>query len=158
MLEQTVRGACRTPSAANRPRGLCETVAMSLLDDPHLLRGLLEGLPEALIVADTGGVIRSWNAAAVRLFGHSREEAVGASLELILPERFKAAHDAGFARAVATGELRVGGRVMRTRAVHKGGGKLYVDFSFALLKDAQGQVVAVYATGREAPLPAAAPA
>lgn len=110
---------------------------MRLFDDPDLLRGLLEGLPEALVVADTGGVIRGWNAAAARLFGHSREEAVGASLDLILPERFKPAHDAGFARAVATGELRVGGRVMRTRAVHKSGGKLYVDFSFALLKDAR---------------------
>jgi len=158
MLEQALHGVCRTPSPGEPARGLCETVSMSLLDDPHLLRGLLEGLPEALIVADTGGVIRSWNAAAARLFGHSREEAVGASLDLILPERFKAAHDAGFARAVATGELRVGGRVMRTRAVHKGGGKLYVDFSFALLKDAQGRVVAVYATGREAPPPAAASA
>jgi PAS domain S-box-containing protein len=136
-------------------RGLCETAPMSLPDDPQFLRGLFEALPEALVVADTGGVIRGWNAAAARLFGHSREEAVGASLDLILPERFKAAHDAGFARAVATGELRVGGRVMRTRAVHKGGGKLYVDFSFTLLKDGQGQVVAVFATGREAPPPAA---
>ena len=157
MLEQTLAGVCRTRSPRSMQRGLCETAAMRLFDDPDLLRGLLEGLPEALVVADTGGVIRGWNAAAARLFGHSREEAVGASLDLILPERFKPAHDAGFARAVATGELRVGGRVMRTRAVHKSGGKLYVDFSFALLKDAQGQVVAVYATGREAPpAPAAA--
>ena len=67
-----------------------------------------------------------------------------------MPERFKGAHDAGFARAVASGQLRVGGRVMRTRANHKDGRKLYVDFSFALLKDAGGQVVGVYATARDA--------
>ena len=130
---------------------------MSMLDDPALLRSLLDGLPEALVVTDTQGIIRDWNDAAERLFGHPRSEALGATLDILMPERFKAAHDAGFARAVATGELRVGGRVMRTRAVHKSGGKLYVDFSFALLKDARGQVVAVYATGREAPpAPAAA--
>ncbi|HEY0822252.1 MAG TPA: PAS domain S-box protein [Ramlibacter sp.] len=123
---------------------------MSLLDDPALLRSLLAGLPEALIVTDTQGCIREWNDAAERLFGFPRGEALGASLDILVPERFRAAHDAGFARAVATGDLRVDGRVMRTRATHKDGRKLYVDFSFALLKDAQGQVVGVYATGRDA--------
>ena len=123
---------------------------MNILEDHELLRSLLDGLPEALVVADVQGVIRYWNDAALRLFGHSREEAIGAGLDLIVPERFKATNDAGFARAVATGQLRVGGRVLRTRANHKDGRKLYVDFSFALLKDASGQVVAVYATGRDA--------
>ena len=123
---------------------------MSLLEDPVLVRSLLAGLPEALIVTDTQGLIRYWNDAAERLFGFPRGEALGASLDILMPARFKAAHDAGFARAVRTGELRVGGRVMRTRATHRDGRKLYVDFSFALLKDAQGQVVGVYATGRDA--------
>ena len=123
---------------------------MSLLDDPQVLRSLVAGLPEALVVADPQGVIRYWNGAAERLFGHAHEEAVGASLDLLVPERFKGAHDAGFARAVASGQLRMGGRVMRTRANHKDGRKLYVDFSFALLKDAGGQVVGVYATARDA--------
>jgi len=123
---------------------------MSLLDDPQVLRSLVAGLPEALVVADPQGVIRYWNGAAERLFGHAHEEAVGASLDLLVPERFKGAHDAGFARAVASGQLRMGGRVMRTRANHKDRRKLYVDFSFALLKDASGQVVGVYATARDA--------
>jgi PAS domain S-box-containing protein len=123
---------------------------MSLVDDPQVLRSLVDGLPEALVVADPQGVIRYWNGAAERLFGHGQEAALGASLDLLVPERFKGAHDAGFARAVASGQLRVGGRVMRTRANHKDGRKLYVDFSFALLKDAGGQVVGVYATARDA--------
>jgi PAS domain S-box-containing protein len=123
---------------------------MNILEDNELLRSLLDGLPEALVVTDVQGVIRYWNDAARRLFGHDREEAIGAGLDLIVPERFKATHDAGFARAVASGQRRVGGRVLRTRANHQDGRKLYVDFSFALLKDASGQVVAVYATGRDA--------
>ena len=123
---------------------------MSLMDAPDLQRAILQALPEALIVADPQGVIRFWNAAAERLFGHAAGEAVGGSLDLILPERFKAAHDAGFARAVATGELRVGGRVLRTRAQPRDGRKLYVDFCFALLKDPGGQVIGVLATARDA--------
>jgi PAS domain S-box-containing protein len=119
--------------------------------DPQLLHGLLQQLPEALVVTDLQGTIRLWNTAAERLFGFSAQEALGGSLDIIIPERFKAAHDAGFARAVASGHLRVGGRVMRTRAKHKEEGrKLYVDFSFALLQDPQGKVLGVFATGRDA--------
>lgn len=153
MLARAPRDGCRTaaPRASIQAAApLCETGPMSFLDDPALLRSLLDGLPEALIVSDTHGLIRDWNRAAEALFGHARDEALGASLDILMPQRFKAAHDAGFARAVATGELRVGGRVMRTRATHKDGRKLYVDFSFALLKDAQGRVVGVYATARDA--------
>lgn len=116
----------------------------------ELLPRLVQALPEALVVADPQGRIRLWNPAAERLFGYTADEVLGADLDLLVPERFRRAHDTGFARAVASGELRVGGRVMRTRAQPKDGRKLYVDFSFALVKDAAGQVVAVVATGRDA--------
>ena len=122
----------------------------STLDDAGLLRALLESLPDALVVADTGGTIRFWNAAAERLFGHGPAEAVGQNLNLLIPERFRPAHDAGFTRAVATGQLRTGTRVLRTRSNHKDGRRLYVDFTFALLKAPDGGVVAVYALARDA--------
>lgn len=117
---------------------------------PDLLHGVLHALPEALALADVQGRIRFWNPAAERLFGYAAEEVLGADLNLIVPERFRAAHDAGFARAIASGALRVAGRVMRTRAQPKDGRKLYVDFSFALVKDAAGQVTGVLATARDA--------
>ena len=120
------------------------------MDDADRLRTLLASLPDALVVADTSGVIRTWNAAAERLFGYSAAEAVGASLDLLVPGRFKPAHDSGFAKAVATGALRVGGRVLRTRSNHKDGRKLYVDFCFSLWKDDAGQVLGVCATARDA--------
>jgi PAS domain S-box-containing protein len=120
------------------------------LEDPRLLLGILQGMPEALVLADVQGVIRFWNAGAERLFGYPASEAVGANLDLIVPERFRAAHDAGFERAVASGELRAATRVLRTRASHKRGSKLYVDFTFALLKDASGTVIGAYAIGRDA--------
>jgi PAS domain S-box-containing protein len=86
-----------------------------VLDNPVLLRSLLAGLQEALVVADPQGIVRLWNPAAERLFGFTAEEAQGRALDdLIVPERFRPAHDAGFARAVATGTLRTGARVLRT--------------------------------------------
>src|SRR5512139_2329878 len=114
-----------------------------------LLPGIVQALPEALVVVDLQQRIVLWNPAAERLFGYAEAEVLGAELNLIVPERFRAAHDAGFARAVASGELRVAGRVMRTRAQPKDSRKLYVDFSFALVKDAQGRVVGVLATARD---------
>lgn len=120
------------------------------LADPQQLHGLLDALPDAFIVADAGNVIRWWNPAAQRLFGFAREEALGASLDLLVPERFRAAHNAGLARAVSTGEMRTGGRVLRTRSQHKDGRKLYVDFTFGLWKDAAGAVLGVCALARDA--------
>lgn len=122
----------------------------SYLADAGMLRAVLESLPDALVLADTDGVIRFWNAAAQRLFGHAPEEAIGQSLNLLIPERFRPAHDAGFNRAIATGQLRSGTRVLRTRADARDGRRLYVDFTFALLKDAAGQVVGVHALARDA--------
>jgi len=120
------------------------------LDDAALLRSALDGLPDALVIADPSGVIRLWNAAAERLFGFTREECVGRGLELMIPERFRPAHDAGFARAVGTGTLRTGTRILRTRANHKDGRRLYVDFTFAVLKAPDGRVIGVQALARDA--------
>ena len=120
------------------------------LADAGMLAALLESLPDALVLADTDGTIRLWNAAAERLFGHSRAEAIGQNLDLLIPERFRPAHDAGFARAIASGHLRTGTRVLRTRANPKDGRRLYVDFTFALLKAPDGRVVGVYALARDA--------
>jgi len=122
----------------------------STLADAGLLRAVLEGLPDALILADTAGVIRFWNAAAERVFGFTRDEAVGQSLNLLIPDRFRPAHDAGFARALQTGALRTGTRVLRTRSNHRDGRKLYVDFTFAVLKEAGGGVIGVQALARDA--------
>jgi PAS domain S-box-containing protein len=119
-------------------------------EDPLAWRRLLDSMFEAVVVADVEGVIRYWNAAAESLFGYSSHEALGKPLDLIIPARFKAAHDAGFAKAVQSGSLRVGGRVMRTRAQPKDERKLYVDFSFGLLRDAAGTVNGVFAVARDA--------
>src|SRR5262245_49368924 len=84
-------------------------------------RLIVEQASEAVIFADRGGTIRLWNRGAERLFGHSAAEALGASLDLIIPERFRAAHAQGFRRAIDSGELRSADQVRVTRSQHKDG-------------------------------------
>jgi len=110
----------------------------------------LQQMQDAVVVADPQGTIRLWNRGAEVLFGFSAAEAVGADLSLLVPPKFRAAHDAGFRHAMASGHLRVEGRVLTTRSNHKYGCRLYVDFSFTLLKDAAGEVLGVVAVGRDA--------
>lgn len=110
---------------------------------------VIDAMTDAVIVADPQGTIRVWNRGAEVIFGFSPQEAIGHPLDLIVPERFRAAHDAGFRRALASGHLRVDGKVMTTRATHKYGSRLYVDFSFGLLQDETGAVVGVFAVGRD---------
>ena len=112
--------------------------------------GLLnEQAPDAIIFAGTDGVIREWNAEAEAMFGHTREEAVGQSLDLIIPEEFRKAHWAGFDRALADGETKYKGRAMPTRSVRKDGSTFYVELSFAIVLDAAGTVLGALAHGRD---------
>lgn len=69
---------------------------------------------------------------------------------MIVPQRLKAAHAAGFRQAVRAGHLKSHGEVLTTRANHKYGCRLYVDFSFGLLKDEGNALLGVFAVGRDA--------
>jgi PAS domain S-box-containing protein len=110
---------------------------------------IVEQAPVALIFADREGVIRVWNRAAEAVFGRSAQEAVGESLDLIIPERFRPAHWSGFQRAIADGHTKYKGRAMRTRSVHRNGSKLYVDLSFELVTSASGQEMGALALVRD---------
>ena len=107
--------------------------------------------PVSIIVADREGRIVAWNRASEALFGHSAAEMMGQSLDVIIPEHLRAAHWSGFDKSLASGTTKYAGRVMTTRAVHKDGTKVYVDFSFELLKAADGSVIGAIAVGREKP-------
>ena len=110
---------------------------------------LVEQLPVSVILADREGQIRAWNRASEALFGFSAQEVLGKSLDVIIPEHLRKAHWDGFNRSLASGQTKYSGRVMTTRAVHRDGRKLYVDFSFGMLKDASGEVVGAMAVGRD---------
>lgn len=111
---------------------------------------LLRDMAEAVVFADTGGVIRAWNPGAEALFGFSAGESLGRSLDLVIPEPLRQAHWQGFERAMATDATRHGGRAIITRALHGSGEKRYVDMSFAVVRDAAGVVIGSVAVARDA--------
>ncbi|HZZ95054.1 MAG TPA: PAS domain S-box protein [Usitatibacter sp.] len=110
---------------------------------------LFEQAPVALILADREGRIMAWNRASQSLFGFAAAEVAGQSLDVIIPEHLRDAHWTGYDRSLASGDTKYAGQVMTTRAVHKDGRRLYVDFSFSMLKDAQGRVIGAIAAGRD---------
>ena len=113
-------------------------------------RHILADTPDALIYADREGVIRVWNAGATALFGFSAAEALGQSLDLIIPERLRAAHWRGYDRAMARGATSHGAEVRTTRGTHQDGRKLYVDMSFGVVTNDAGQVLGSVAMARDA--------
>ena len=128
-----------------------KTLECGDLDTAHLGLMILDEMLDAVILADPDGVIRLWNRGAEVIFGFSASEAIGSRLEMIVPERLRMAHAMGFRNAVRTGHLKSHGEVMTTRANHKYGGRLFVDFSFGLLKDEDGELLGVFAVGRDGP-------
>ncbi|MBP5997852.1 MAG: PAS domain S-box protein [Azonexus sp.] len=110
---------------------------------------IVEQAADAIIYSDRQGMIERWNAAATAMFGYTAAEALGQSLDLIIPEHLRAAHWRGFDAAMASGTTRLHGRPTLTRAQHKSGSKLYVEMSFALVVDAAGAVLGSVAMVRD---------
>lgn len=111
---------------------------------------LVAGTPDAVIYADREGTIRVWNDGAAALFGFSAAEALGQNLDLIIPERLRAAHWAGFDRAMETGTTKGGREVRVTRGLHKDGRRLYVEMSFGVALDARsGKAIGSVAMARD---------
>lgn len=120
------------------------------LDPADLGPELVEGMPDALVVSDREGVIRFWNAAAERIFGFSRDEAVGETLDIITPEALRARHWAGYRETMRTGRTKYGaGDLLSVPAIRKDGTRISIQFSILPLKGADGALKGVAAIMRD---------
>lgn len=102
--------------------------------DDVVLAQLVRGLADAVVIADPDGSINFWNDAATRVFGWLPSEAVGQSLDLIIPERQRARHWEGYRRTMATGETRYGEQLLEVPALHRDGHRLSIAFTVTLLR------------------------
>lgn len=117
--------------------------------DTQLHTALLDQGPDAVIFAGTDGLIAYWNAAAERIFGHSGAEAIGQSLDLVIPEQYREAHWTAYDRALADGDTKYRGQSLATRSVRADGQQIYVELSFGIIKDADGASIGAIATARD---------
>lgn len=103
-----------------------------------LAEAILATASDAIIAIDKDGIINFWNPGAVRIFGFAAEEAMGHSVDLIIPENLRARHWAGYSRVMVTGESRYGeGDILAVPALAKDGRRLSVEFTIVMLRDAQ---------------------
>ena len=94
-------------------------------------RAIMESANDAIITADSKGDILSWNHAASTILGYSEDDVVGEALTLIIPEEYKAAHDAGIERVAQGGEHHVIGKTVELSALHKEGHTIPVELSLS---------------------------
>lgn len=96
---------------------------------------------DGIIAAGADGRICFWNPAAERIFGFTAQEAIGRSLDLIIPERFRERHWAGYREVMRTGQTRYASDVLRVPALHKNGNSLSIAFTVALQLSAGEPVI-----------------
>ncbi len=111
-----------------------------------LCETIVEQSSVAVIVGDRQGVVRLWNAGAEAMFGWSAAEAIGQSMDMIIPEKHRARHWEGYDRVMASGVTKYGRSLLAVPALTKDGQRISIEFNVVLLKDAQGQVLGIAAT------------
>jgi PAS domain S-box-containing protein len=111
---------------------------------------ILGASADAVVATDREGIIRLWNPGAERIFGHSAGEAVGQSLDLIIPERLRTAHWQGWRRVIDTGESRYGhGDLLSVPGIRKDGQRISVEFTIVPLKDQEERMTGMAAIMRD---------
>lgn len=115
----------------------------------RLFQAIVEGAPEAIIAATPKGLIRLWNAGAETMFGYRADEALGQTLDLIIPERYRERHWAGYRSVMQTGTSRYGRQLLAVPAVRRDGTRLSIEFHVVVLHDPAGAVAGIAAIIRD---------
>ncbi|WP_371345420.1 PAS domain S-box protein [Ancylobacter sp. IITR112] len=111
---------------------------------------LLDSAADAVVVSDAAGDIVLWNPGAERIFGFTEDEALGQSLDIIIPEPFRARHWEGYRETVASGESRYGaGDMLAVPGLTRDGRRISLEFTIALIKDEAGKVTGMAALLRD---------
>ena len=113
------------------------------------LHQLVECVGDAIIVADAHEKIVLWNPSATRIFGYTEQEALGHTLDLIVPERQRQRHNEGYSHSMETGTTRYGTSLLKVPAKHKDGGTLSIAFTVGMLFDDSGKANGVVAIIRD---------
>ena len=111
---------------------------------------ILLGQSDAIIAADKEGAIIFWNPGAERIFGHSSAEAIGRSLDIIIPVGLQKRHWDGYHRVMESGESRYGhGDVLAVPGIAKDGRRLSLEFTIIPLRDRTKALIGLAAIMRD---------
>jgi len=105
---------------------------------------------DAIVAADKEGIIFFWNPGAERIFGYSRADAIGQSLDIIIPEKLRQRHWQGYHHVVKGGASRYEhGDVLAAPGVHKTGRTISVEFTISPLRNKGGELFGLIAIMRD---------
>jgi PAS domain S-box-containing protein len=121
----------------------------TLIDQNWIYKQIVDFSQDAMLFADQKGIIRLWNTGAETIFGYSAREALGQSLDLIVPEKLRERHWEGYHRVMDTGETRYGNELLKVPALRKDGKRLSIEFSILLLRDPQNEIIGSAAVMRD---------
>jgi len=119
------------------------------MSDSINFKALVSHIGEALIISDRDENILFWNASAERIFGYSPNEALGKTLSIITPERFRERHSKGYFHTMETGKTKYGNTLLRVPAIHKDGRSISIAFSVTMIFDDEDQPIAIAAIIRD---------
>jgi len=114
-----------------------------------LCQQIVDSGSDAIIFADRDGVVRLWNTGAERIFGFSADEMVGKSMDPIIPENLRSRHWQGYEQTMKTGQTRYSHSLLAVPAVRKDGTRISIEFTIALIRDAEGKLLGPAAIMRD---------
>jgi PAS domain S-box-containing protein len=103
----------------------------ALRESEERFRSVAQTANDAIISSDREGKIISWNKGARRMFGYQEEETVGEPLTILMPEKYRQAHQTGLDRFLSTGEAKFIGKTMELKGLRKNGSEFSLDFSLS---------------------------
>jgi PAS domain S-box-containing protein len=113
------------------------------------LNQLVAGAGDAIMVCDAEGLVTFWNAAAERIFGHTAAEAIGQSMDMIIPVRQRERHWDGYHKTMASGITKYGADLLRVPALHKEGHTLSIAFTVSMIYTPDHKVDSIVAIVRD---------
>jgi PAS domain S-box-containing protein len=122
---------------------------VALTDREWIYKQIVNFAEDGILFADRDGIIRVWNSGAKTIFGYTSEEAIGESLDLIVPEKLRERHWEGYHKVMATGETPYGSELLKVPAAHKDGKRISVEFTIILVRDRQNGILGSAAIVRD---------
>lgn len=111
---------------------------------------LLNSMPDAVVYSDADGRIGFWNQGAERIFGFTHADAIGQSLDIIVPEKLRSRHWFGYKKTMESGTTRYGGGdLLSVPAIRKDGSRLSVEFTIVPFHDDAGRMTGIAAIMRD---------
>ena len=119
-------------------------------DTEMIYQQIIENSQDAILFANRDGIIDLWNSGAEAIFGYTKEEVQGKSLDLIVPEKLRQRHWDGYQKVMKTGKSRYGRELLKVPAIRKDGTSISVEFTIVLVRNQRNEIIGTAAIIRDA--------